>query len=143
MKEIQVGAKPEDTVLLVKYNGEYYCVQSKCAHFGFPLAKGLLVGDKVICPLHNAGFDVRTGQPEQGPILDGLKTFPVVVKDGKVIVTVPKVGWETKPERGVLGEKNIDKSKRFVIIGAGPAAISAAETLRDSGYKGLIYLISK
>lgn len=42
-----------------------------------------------------------------------------------------------------LGENNVDKSKKIVIIGAGPAAISAAETLRDTGYKGLIYMISK
>ena len=77
MKEIQVGPKPEDTVLVVKYQGEYYCTQGKCSHFGFPLAKGLLVGDKVLCPLHNAGFDIKTGHPEQGPIIDGLKTFPV------------------------------------------------------------------
>lgn len=143
MKEIQVGPKPEDTVLLVKHQDQYYCVQSKCSHFGFPLAKGLLVGDKVICPLHNAGFDVKTGLAEQGPILDGLKTFPVERRDGKVIVSVPKNGWDTKPQRPVLGENNVDKNKRYVIIGAGPAAISAAETLRDTGYNGLIYLVSK
>lgn len=92
-KEIQVGPKPEDTVLVMKYQGQYYCTQSKCSHFGFSLAKGLLVGDKILCPLHNAGFDIKTGHPEQGPIIDGLKTFPVERKNGKVIVSVPKVGW--------------------------------------------------
>lgn len=38
---------------------------------------------------------------------------------------------------------NVDKSSQIVIIGAGPTALSAAETLRKSGYKGLIYMISK
>jgi nitrite reductase/ring-hydroxylating ferredoxin subunit len=143
MREIQVGPKPEDTVLLVKYQGNYYCMQSKCPHFGFPMIKGVLVGDKVICPLHNAGFSVQTGYPEQGPILDGLRTFPVRVENEKVVVSVPKVGWENKPERPPLGEWNIDRSKKMVIIGAGPAAISAAETMRAAGYKGFIYMVAK
>ena len=68
-------------------------MQSKCAHFGFPLAKGVLIGDKILCPLHNAGFSIKTGEAEQGPVFGGLKTFPVEVKDGKIKVTIPKVGW--------------------------------------------------
>jgi len=31
----------------------------------------------------------------------------------------------------------------MVIIGAGSAALSAAETLRRSGYKGYIYLVTR
>jgi len=41
------------------------------------LAKGLLIGDKIICPLHNAAYKINTGQEEQGPVYGGLKTFPV------------------------------------------------------------------
>lgn len=67
------------------------------------MAKGLLVGDKVLCPLHNAGFSIKTGHPEQGPIIDGLKTFPVKVNNGKVLVSVPKTGWESKPTNPALG----------------------------------------
>lgn len=103
MKEVQVGPKVEDTVLVMKYQGEYYCTQSKCSHFGFSLAKGTLVGDKIMCPLHNAGFDVKTGQPEQGPVMDGLKTFSVKRSNGKVVISVPKTGWQNKPEKPVLG----------------------------------------
>lgn len=77
VREVQVGPKVEDTVLVIRYEGKLYCIQSKCSHFGFSLAKGLLLGDKIICPLHNAGFDIKTGQQEQGPVFDGLKTFPV------------------------------------------------------------------
>lgn len=77
VREIQVGPKVEDTILVIKYEGQIYSVQSKCAHFGFPLAKGMMIGDKLLCPLHNAGFSIKTGQPEQGPVYGGLKTFPV------------------------------------------------------------------
>ena len=37
----------------------------------------------------------------------------------------------------------MDRSQRIVIIGAGPSALSAMETLRDTGYKGEIVMISK
>jgi nitrite reductase/ring-hydroxylating ferredoxin subunit len=143
IRELQVGPKLEDTVMLIMYEGEVYCTQSKCSHFGFSLAKGLLFGDKVICPLHNAGFSIKTGQPEQGPVFDGLQTFPVERKNGKIVVSVPKVGWEKRPVRKELGEENIDKSKKIVIIGAGTSAQAAVDTLRESGYNGLIYMISK
>lgn len=61
VREIQVGPKLEDTILVVKYEGNIYSLQSKCAHFGFSLAKGMMIGDKLLCPLHNAGFSVKTG----------------------------------------------------------------------------------
>jgi len=57
-----VGPKPEDTILVINYQGTIYSIQSKCSHFGFNLAKGSLIGDKIICPLHNAGFSIKTGQ---------------------------------------------------------------------------------
>jgi len=34
-------------------------------------------------------------------------------------------------------------NKNFVIVGAGPAGLSAAETLRHSGFAGKITLVSK
>lgn len=75
MKELKVGPKDEDTVLVYKHQGKIYCTQSKCSHFGFSLAKGFLSGDKIICPLHNAGFSIKTGKADQGPVFNGLKTF--------------------------------------------------------------------
>lgn len=51
--------------------------------------KGSLFGDKVICPLHNAGFSIKTGQPDQGPVFGGLKTFPVEVSSGKIKIQIP------------------------------------------------------
>ena len=58
-----------------------------------------MFGDKIICPLHNAGYSIKTGQADQGPVFNGLKTFPVERKNGKIIVSVPKMGWENAPER--------------------------------------------
>lgn len=45
VRELLVGPKPEDTILVINYQGSIYSTQSKCSHFGFSLAKGLLVGN--------------------------------------------------------------------------------------------------
>jgi len=97
MKELQVGPKLEDTVLLIRHEGQIYCTQSKCAHFGFSLVKGKVFGDKVTCPLHNASFSIKTGKQDAGPVFNGLKTFPVEVANGKIKVKIPKSGWDAPP----------------------------------------------
>jgi nitrite reductase/ring-hydroxylating ferredoxin subunit len=97
MREIQVGPKEEDTIIVYKHHGRVYATQSKCAHFGFSLAKGFLSGDKIMCPLHNAGFSIKTGKPDQGPVFNGIRTFETEVKNGKIIVRVPKDTWNQAP----------------------------------------------
>lgn len=83
-RAFQVGPKEEDAVLIIKQSkmwsyadDKYYCVQDKCPHFGFSLAKGSLFGEKIVCPLHHATFDIKTGLNETGPIFDGLQTYKI------------------------------------------------------------------
>lgn len=66
-------------MLVCKVNGLIYCVSNWCPHggAGAPLSSGFLIGDKVKCPWHNASFSVKTGVFEEGPMLNGLQTFPV------------------------------------------------------------------
>ena len=142
MREIQVGPKEEDTILVYKYHGKVYATQSKCAHFGFSLAKGFLSGDKIMCPLHNAGFSIKSGKPDQGPVFNGLKTFDTEVKDGKIIIRVPK-DWNQAPPVKNIDASKLDRNRKVVIIGAGPTALSAADTLRQCGYNGYIYMVTK
>jgi nitrite reductase/ring-hydroxylating ferredoxin subunit len=58
VRELLVGPKPDDTILVINYQGSIYSVQSKCSHFGFSLSKGTLFGNQILCPLHNAGFSI-------------------------------------------------------------------------------------
>ncbi len=75
---LKVGEKDDDVVLIAKYQGKIYAVGNFCSHFGVPLDGGVLFDDKVLCPAHAAGFSIITGQPDGGPGLDGLPSFPVV-----------------------------------------------------------------
>jgi 3-phenylpropionate/trans-cinnamate dioxygenase ferredoxin subunit len=40
------------------------------------------------CPKHNATFDYRTGQAKRAPACVNLRTYPVRVENGRVLVGV-------------------------------------------------------
>lgn len=89
MKELKVGPKDEDKVLISRVAGKIHAVGNYCSHFGAPLSTGLLFDDKVLCPWHAASFSVVTGAIENAPGKDGLPKFEVSEKDGKYFVKVP------------------------------------------------------
>ena len=128
-------------MLVIKQNGKYYCIQDKCSHFGFSLAKGNLFGEKIVCPLHHAVFSIETGRPEAGPIFDGLQTYKVTEHNGILQIEVPK-GYLNVNKTTPMAKKTND-GHPIVIIGGGPAALSAVETLRQAGFEGSITMISK
>lgn len=78
-RSVQVGPEEADAVLLCKVNGKLHCVSRSCPHYGVNLAFGVLFGNKIKCPAHNATFNVTDGAPDEGPMLDGLQKFPVEV----------------------------------------------------------------
>ena len=140
--QVQVGEdKEKDYILVVRVDGKLYALGGKCSHFGFPLANGMLFDDMVICPLHLAAFDVKTGFIENGPTMDGVASYQVSEEGGKVVVRIPKdVQRANKPVPTV--RRDPANKKRFVIIGGGVAGASAAETLRQSGFTGEILILS-
>lgn len=86
MRELKVGPKDDDKVLISRIQGKIHAVGNYCPHFGAPMSTGQLFDDKVICPWHAAGFSVVTGALETGPSVDGLPVFTVVERDGKFFV---------------------------------------------------------
>uniref|UniRef100_A0A8C6SF68 Apoptosis inducing factor mitochondria associated 4 n=1 Tax=Neogobius melanostomus TaxID=47308 RepID=A0A8C6SF68_9GOBI len=69
MKAVEVG---EAKLLIVRAHGQYTAIGSRCSHYGAPLIKGVLLGDRVRCPFHGACFNVKTGDIEDYPGLDSL-----------------------------------------------------------------------
>lgn len=141
IKEVKVGEGDSDKVIIANVDGQFYCVSSKCTHFGFSLSKGVLIDDKIICPFHAAAFSVITGYPEHGPALDGLHTYETRVEDGKIIVRVPK----TIPSNNQLkmAQRDPNDNRKYLVVGGGVAGLNCAETLRQSGFTGEITIISE
>lgn len=89
-------------VLLCDVGGEVFAVQDECTHEGFPLSHGTLQGETVICLLHGARFDVRTGEVLALPACRRLRTYPVRIDGGDVWVAIPGNG-SPEQDRGFAG----------------------------------------
>ncbi|MEH2275775.1 MAG: FAD-dependent oxidoreductase [Nostoc sp.] len=139
MRQVAVG---ETEILLTRLDGKFHAVGAHCSHYKAPLAEGVLSGHHVVCPWHNAYFDVRTGDQLEPPGLDSLTCYQVRIEGENVIVSVPE---ETTGLRSpAMAQFNPDADKRtFVILGAGAAGVHAAETLRVAGYQGRIVMITQ
>lgn len=128
------------TVLLVHVEGKgIFAMGAKCTHFGAPLVKGVLAGSRVVCPWHAACFNACSGDIEDGPALDAAPSFKVqVTPEGDIFVEVPDRVPRGVPPAVASGPKD---PRHMLIIGAGPAGATAAETLRSNGFTGRITML--
>lgn len=140
MKEFDVEGHP---VLLVKSNGKFSAVGGKCTHYGAPLVKGVLVGDRVRCPWHGACFNTQSGDIEDYPGLDSLPCFKVVVNQGKVTISADRKTLENPKRVKAMRARSKEDRCTVVIIGTGPAALVCAETLRQEDFTGRIVMVTK
>ncbi|ROK28224.1 Apoptosis-inducing factor 3 [Anabarilius grahami] len=138
MKEVEVD---RHKILLVRNKGEFAAVGGLCTHYGAPLIKGALVGDRVRCPFHGACFNTKTGDIEEFPGLDSLPTFKVKVEGGKVYVTTDKTKLNKRVKK--MSGRVPGVSHTVVLIGGGPASLQCAETLRQNDYGGRIIMVTK
>jgi 3-phenylpropionate/trans-cinnamate dioxygenase ferredoxin component len=59
-----------------------------CTHEQIHLSGGLLMGTIIECPKHNGRFDIVTGAAKGAPVCVNLKTYPVKVEGGRVLLQV-------------------------------------------------------
>ena len=81
-------------VMVVSLGDQVVCLADCCSHGESPLSTGRVRGDKILCPLHGARFDLRTGRHLSPPATRGVPCYPVRVRDGVVEVAVPPAAEE-------------------------------------------------
>jgi 3-phenylpropionate/trans-cinnamate dioxygenase ferredoxin component len=67
---------------------EFYATDGLCTHEHVHLADGLVMDNIIECPKHNGRFDYRTGAAKGAPVCINLKTYPVKVESGKVLIDI-------------------------------------------------------
>ena len=93
-----------------------------------------MVDGTVRCPWHHACYDVRTGEVLGAPALSSLPCYEVR-REGKLVRVLGKKGALARPAPSATSPSSV------VIVGAGPAGTSCAESLRREGYAGPITLV--
>ncbi|MCB8768580.1 non-heme iron oxygenase ferredoxin subunit [Acinetobacter soli] len=63
---------------------QYFAIENVCPHAFALLTEGFIEDQSVECPLHEAIFDIQTGELKSGPGCRDLCTYPVRV-DGQQI----------------------------------------------------------
>ncbi len=128
------GQVDGQSVILVRHAQGISAVSAVCTHYSGPLAEGLVVGGTIRCPWHHACFDLRTGAAIGAPALNSLACWEVEQSGGRVVVR-RQASAPPRPAAPAGAPASV------VIIGAGAAGESAAQTLRNEGYAGPVTLV--
>ncbi|MBN3755667.1 Rieske 2Fe-2S domain-containing protein [Paraburkholderia sp. Tr-20389] len=67
----------------------YYASEGWCTHEKAHLADGFVVNREIECPLHQGRFDIPSGKAKSAPVCVHLKTYPVRVENGEVLLGLP------------------------------------------------------
>lgn len=70
-------------------NGKPILISGVCTHLGCTVL-GKLSRGKLLCPCHNAYFELETGKPVAGPAKTPLPMIPYIVEDEKVYLVKVK-----------------------------------------------------
>jgi len=87
MKRIDVRGR---RILLANVDGRICAVDDTCTHEEASLSTGVLKGELVKCPLHGSRFNVCTGKALEEPAEENLRTYPVRLEDGRILIGLPE-----------------------------------------------------
>jgi naphthalene 1,2-dioxygenase system ferredoxin subunit len=95
---IALAAVPRDDVIgievagrelaLYGVDGAVYATDNRCTHGAARLCDGFVDGHTIECPLHQGRFDVRDGQPLGEPLDTPVRSYPVRIENGRVLVAL-------------------------------------------------------
>ncbi len=74
------------TLAVFNVGGKFYVTDDLCTHGPGSLSEGYIEDDVVECNFHNGQFNIRTGEVVAPPCMVPIKTYPVLVLDGKVTI---------------------------------------------------------
>jgi len=86
MQSCEVAGR-EIVVCRVK-GGGVYALDNVCTHAFARMSEGRLRGERLVCPMHGASFNVRNGSVLGAPATVPLATHAVRVVDGMVEVAI-------------------------------------------------------
>ena len=83
---IAVTPEGQDIALFKLDDSGVYAINNLCSHGNAKLCDGFVEGHHVECPFHQALFDVRDGTVSCGPATESVKSWPVKIENGRVLL---------------------------------------------------------
>ncbi len=75
-----------EDIALYWIDGTVYATANVCTHAFARLSDGFLDGECIECPVHQALFNVKTGEAVAGPAEEPIKTYRCRIDGGDVCV---------------------------------------------------------
>lgn len=75
-------------IAIYAVGSEVYATDNLCTHGNARLCDGFLEGHEIECPLHQGKFDVRNGQPTCDPVTEALRSYPIKIEGGRVLLQI-------------------------------------------------------
>ncbi len=82
-------------IMIVNTGRHFYAADTWCTHQRSDLSMGILTDTLVMCPLHQARFDIRDGHVEEGPSGESATSIPplaiyaVKIEGGNILIKLP------------------------------------------------------
>ena len=89
-KMLLVDVGWSERVLLVNLDGSYHAVSGECTHAFAYLSYGHVYGDEILCPLHGAVFNIKTGASQGPPATEGLTIYQLKVEGNDILIAPPE-----------------------------------------------------
>jgi 3-phenylpropionate/trans-cinnamate dioxygenase ferredoxin component len=85
-KKVAEATVGETEVALYFVDGAIYATDNICTHAFARLSEGFLDGDCIECPIHQALFNVKTGEAVSPPAYQAVKTYPCRIEGEDVMI---------------------------------------------------------
>ena len=73
-------------IALFSVDGEVFATDNLCTHGNARLCDGFVEGHEIECPFHQGRFDLRSGAPTFAPCTEAIRTWPVKIEAGRVLL---------------------------------------------------------
>ena len=74
MRSVKIDGRD---IVMCRTKEGWYALDDVCTHAYARMSEGRLRGFRLICPLHGASFDCRSGAAMGAPATQPLRTYPV------------------------------------------------------------------
>jgi apoptosis-inducing factor 3 len=78
-------------IIVANVNDQFFCLAARCTHANAPLINGVLKGEVLECPWHDASFNITDGKVNYGPPKSPIQKYPCSVKGEEVFIDLPPV----------------------------------------------------
>lgn len=75
-------------IAIFRFDGELFALDDRCTHGDARLSEGWVDGNCVECPLHQARFNLWTGEPETPPAWEPVKAYRLRVDGADVFIEI-------------------------------------------------------